>query len=586
PRPLARTKVDRLTAAELDALGAGDVAAVFGPAYDQRGLAPHELPARWQTRLLREVTAVEPRGGRYAQGLLRATALPAAEPGGGDWPRLVALAAELLRVHAFHQGLHLCVPGARAAPVTDRPVRTGFPGAPAPGTGGPEPEPDAELVLELEVTEQGLAPRPYVIGDCRFTRSGREVARVRDAGVVLREGPGTGLEIGLDRPSCRKGPSGERVPGSELHLALVAEGEAGVRIHGVPEVRVTARTRPRLPRGDLLMVDRCTGGHGGAWREYRPGSALSSAYDVPDDPWYLRENAGALPQLALLEMALQPMGAFGWLLGAQGEYPDQSLVCRNLEGSARLLRDVELRGATVEQRAVLTAHTPLPGGLLHRGDLSLSTGGEPFCEVSAVTGYVTSELLERQRGMDGGRCLPPWLDRCPQPPDRVRRLDLREDTRLGHGRLALLEEVALVPGGGDHGAGYALCDKPVRADDWFFAQHFLHDPVMPGSAGVQMLYQAVHAYALYTGLVAHLPRPRFALAAGEELRWTYRGQILPEHRWVRGEVQLREARRAADGSVLLLADGSVWRDGLRIYQVDNIALRATPGAPGGAEAQR
>ncbi|WP_438490157.1 3-hydroxyacyl-ACP dehydratase [Streptomyces sp. S186] len=569
PRPLARTPVERLCAAELDALIAGEFATVFGVPFDQRGLSPEELPAPWPARLLTEVTAIEPRGGAYAQGLLRATAhLPAQEGTAAAWPRLIATASELLRVYAFHRGFHLCLPGARTTPLTDRPALVELLDTPAPQ--------QAELHLEMEVTELGMVPRPFLIGDCRITVGGQLVACLRDLGVTLRERPGADLAFGLEREGCRRSTAGRWAVCSELVPAVAAEGNYRAHtLHDVPDLHGTAQIRPRLPRGDMLMLDRCRQAEIGAWLEYRPGSWLVSEHDVPEDPWYVRESGGALPQLALMEIALQPPGIFSGLLGVLGEYPDQDLTCRNLDGTARLLREVDPRGATVEQHTTLTSHTALPGGLIHRYDFTLSTGGEPFYTGTAVHGYFTPELLAQQQGLDGGRLVPPWLDRCPPPPAQLRRLDLRDDTRLGHGRMALLEDAILVPDGGEYGTGYLLCTKPVRPDDWYFEQHFFQDPVMPGSAGVQMLYQAVHAYALHTGLVDHLlPHPHFALAVGEEVRWTYRGQILREHQQVRGEVHIREVRREGE-AVRLLADGSVWRDDLRIYQVDNIAVQVT-----------
>ncbi|ARF53007.1 hypothetical protein [Streptomyces gilvosporeus] len=568
PRPLARTSVDRLSAAELDALAVGDFASVFGAAFDQRGLPPEALPAPWPARMLEEVTAIEPCGGTYAQGLLRATAHVTADEGTEVWPRLVAMATELLRVYAFHRGFHLCLPGATTSPVTERPVLVETLQAVTPR--------HTPLHLEMEVAELGMVPRPYLIGNCRITAGGRPAARLRDLGIALCEGPGADLAIGLDRATCRKSAAGEWAVGSELHTAIAAEGEYEAQmLHGVPDPHVTAQVRPRLPRGDMLMVDRWRVAQADAWREYRTGSSYTCEYDMPQDPWYIRENAGTLPQLALMELALQPMGLLSGLLGVLGEHPDQDLSCRNLEGSTRLLRDVDLRATTIEQHITLTSHTALPGGLMHRYDFTLSTDGAPFCAGRAVHGFLTPELMAEQQGLDGGRHVPPWLDRCPTAPARMRPLDLREDTRLGHGRMALLEDAVLVPGGGEHGAGYLLCTKPVRPDDWYFEQHFFRDPVMPGSAGVQMLYQAVHAYALHSGLVDHLlPHPRFANTVGEEVRWTYRGQILRHHQQVRGEVHIREVRRDGE-AVRLLAEGSVWRDDLRIYQVDNIAVRVT-----------
>ncbi|MET9294421.1 3-hydroxyacyl-ACP dehydratase [Streptomyces sp. NPDC003077] len=566
PRPAARTTVTCLTGTDLDALADGDAAHVLGPAFDLGDRSATARPAPWPARLLEGVTLVDPRGGRHAHGLLHATTrlpVPGDEDGREEdvWPHCVAAALEALRVHAFHQGFHLCLPGARATVPVRRPVLLEVCDTPVP--------PGATLFLRTEIVATGMVPRPYVTADCRITVDGRLLAVLRDLSVVLKEAPGEEL-LSPRQPGHRTGTTGRRLLADELHTAHFAEGDLSVAPLPGSTTRVTGRVRPRLPRGDFRMLDRVTDADGD-WEAYRPGSRGVFEYDVPPDPWYVRENGGTMPQLALMETALQAAGLFSGGLGVAGAYPDGHLSCRNLDGRARLLRDVDTAGTTVEQHVTLRSHSPLPGGVMHRYDFQLQADGRPYYAGEAVHGFFTPELLAEQQGLDGGACRPPWLERHPRARTGARGLDPRHEPRLGHGRLALLENVTLVPDGGEHGAGYVLCDKPVRRDDWFFHHHFFQDPVMPGSAGVQMLYQAVHAHALHTGLLAHLSRPRPHIALGEELHWSYRGQILREHQRVRGEVHIRDVHRG-DRRVLLRADGSVWRDDLRIYQVDNIAV--------------
>ncbi|GGY01242.1 hotdog family protein [Streptomyces hiroshimensis] len=580
-RPLARTAVHRLSASGLDALAAGDITGVLGDAFDQDGVEPESLPERWPARLLEEISVIEPRGGPYGQGLLVATARPATAGAGtaGDpepvWPWLVAAATEALRVYVFHQGMHLCLPGARVVPSSDSPMRVEVLDPAATFT--------SALRFTVEVTGLGLAPRPYATADCRVTAAGRTVARLRALGVTVRERPGSDVTPHPERLSCRKSASGGPVVLDERHIAQVADGDP-VEVFASFGAQPTAtRTRPRLPRTDLRMVDRCTHTETGPPPQ-RLGSRLTAEYDVPADPWYCRESGGpGVPAFALMEMALQTLGLLGGLSGMTWEYPDRDFVCRNLEGRAMLIHETDLRAMTVVQDAVLRSSVPLPGAVMQRSGFELSTGGEAFCVGEATHGYFTAEVLARQQGLDGGRYVAPWLERRPESPAGAVRLDLRDDSRTGSGRLALLEEVVVVPGGGDHGAGYVWCGKPVRDDDWFFDQHFPHDPVLPGSVGVQMLFQAVQACVLRTGLADHLCSPWFALAVGEELRWSYRGQILRHHGRVRGEAHIREVRQERD-RLLVRADGSVWRDDLRVYQVDNIALAVRPGA--GREAGR
>ncbi len=581
-RPLARTAVSRLSAEELEALAADDIARVLGPAFDQGGLPPEARPMPWPPRLLSEVTRIEPRGGRYQQGLLHAISefptVPAVQPGPDDetaaWPRYLVAGLELLRVYAFHQGLHLCLPGARAVPLLDSPVDIELTAGPAP-VGG-------TLTLEMEVVRTEMVPRPHLIANCRISSDQQLLARVHGLGIGLQEAPGANLASRQHHGIIRKSPTGEHAEATELHMAHVAEGDH--QFFAKLCTPATATVRPRLPRGDMLMISRILRDETGPWREYRPGSWGISEYDVPANPWYRRESNGALPQFALMEMALQPAGLLSAGCGTAEEFPDEDLHWRNLEGTFRLLRDVDLDVVTVAQHATLRSHTLLPGGLLHRYGIELSLDGDAFYTGSAVHGAFTPALMAYQRGLDG-HPVPTWLDRQPTRAASTRRLDLREDTRLGHGRLAQLEQAVLVPDGGTYGRGYVLCEKPVDPDDWFFDHHFLNDPVLPGSAGVQMLYQAVHAFCLYSGITDHLPDPQCDIALGEEVRWAYRGQILREHQRIRGEVHIRKVHR--DGRAIYVhADGSVWRDDLRIYQVDNIAIRLSAAQTETPEDQR
>ncbi|WP_449475443.1 hypothetical protein [Streptomyces abikoensis] len=575
PRPVARTRVNRLSADDLDALARGDIARLLGPAFDQDGVPPQALPEPWMVQWLAEV-GIEPGAGRHWQAVLRAALRPVVQdPAEPAWPWPALAAMEALRVHAIHQGLHLCVPGARAVPLPGNTCLVEVLDADALGRHPAE--------LEVEVTECGMVPRPYVVGDCRLIVQGRPAARLRQMAIALHEAPGMELGAYAHRRTHRKNPDGTWAVAHEWHLAHAAEGDSSLSITHRLENTPDATVRPRLPRGDMLMISRMAEADGD-WRQYRPGNRGTFEYDMPDNPWYARENNGTVPQMALMEIALQPGGMLSGNLGIAGEYPGQALSGRNLEGRACLLRPLDPRGTTVRQLVTLRSHTDLLGGIMHRYDFALHSGGEPFYTGEAVNVFLTAKLMAEQKGLDDGRYVPPWLDRDPAHHDGALRRDLRDDRRLGRGRLALLEDTVIVPRGGDHGVGYALCTTPVRDDDWLFDHHFANDPVLPGSFGIQMLYQAVHAYALVTGLTDHIEQPRSAIATGEELRWSYRGQILREHRLIRGEVHIRDVRPTAD-QVVVRADGSVWRDDLRIYQAHNIAVAIRSATPAERESE-
>ncbi|MEU4351870.1 hypothetical protein [Streptomyces sp. NPDC023838] len=568
-RPLAHTPVTRLRAADLAAVAQGRAATVLGDDYDQSHLPPELRLQPWPESVLEEVDRIDPTGGTRSRGELTATVRVA---GAGEipGPYLFAAATEALYVYAVHRGMHLCLPAAHAVPLPGAPLHIDIRDAGAVQ--------QAPTRLAVVVKELGMSPRPFVTADCLITTmDGRAVARLRDLTLAVYGEPHEDRLLHVERTPCRLASTGKPAPLNELHMANIADGDLGQLLAADPGPPARTAVRPRLPRGDFLMVDRAVRtedgeGAGGA------GAWAATEYDMPLEPWYYREaGAVAPPPLALMEMALQPTGLVAARLGLATQYPDEPFVCRNLEGRARLTRLVDPRGTTVGQQVRLRSTTDLPGAVMHTYAFELCSEGVPFYLGETVHGYFTADVLARQQGLDHGHHRAPWLDQQSTSPPGAHHFDAREDARLGRGRMALLEETTVVPGGGVHGKGYALCAKPVRADDWFFEQHFLHDPVMPGSAGVQMLYQAVQAFALHTGVTDHLTGVRFHAAVGEELRWSYRGQILREHQRVRGEVHLREVRQEAD-HVFLRADGSVWRDDLRIYHIRNIALVAASPA--------
>ncbi|MFE0186522.1 3-hydroxyacyl-ACP dehydratase [Streptomyces sp. NPDC058989] len=567
-RPLARAVRHRVDRVGLDLLAAGRLADVFGP--ELGAGSSGETTGQVGTggyRLLAEVAVSGPGAGRFGLGHLVATAAPGAVEGPVGWAELLPLVWQALRVHALHDGLHLCLPRPYFHPVTDAPTRISVADTGRAAVG--------PLRLEADVTRIGLVPRPHVVAEVRISDGEGAVAHVHEAGVALREAPGTDLVPGKAAGAVRRSPGGESAFAHELHMAHAADGDLTI-VYGPAALTSAERVRPRLPRGGMLMLDRLLSApdaRGG----YPVGSTHLTEYDVPEDPWYLRDNGGTLPWLFYLESALQASAFVGAALGASLEHPGEDFTVRNLEGHARLLHPVDLRGRTVRQHTTLLSHTPMPGAVLQRYGYELVVDGEVFHRGETVHGFFTRPVLDQQQGLDGGRRVPPWLESAATPPPGARQLDAGSGAPVGHGRLALLAGATctLVPEGGRHGLGCLLATRPVESDDWYFSRHFLHDPVMPGSCGVEMLCQAVKFFLLHTGSVSEEALRALAPMPGVPLRWTYRGQILPHHAQTQAEVHLREVQRDGTG-LTVVADGSVWCDGLRIYEVDSLAFRTSP----------
>ncbi len=145
-------------------------------------------------------------------------------------------------------------------------------------------------------------------------------------------------------------------------------------------------------------------------------------------------------------------------------------------------------------------------------------------------------------------------------------------------QLQVLDDLVVVPDGGQHGKGYLYATGSISPRDWFFHAHFYQDPVMPGSLGVEAALQAMASYARWK-------YPEFAAAGvgypvDAHAEWRYRGQITPQDRDWSLEVHISNVEETRD-SVTLVGDVSVWKAdperiggaGRRIYEVSGLAVR-------------
>jgi 3-hydroxyacyl-[acyl-carrier protein] dehydratase / trans-2-decenoyl-[acyl-carrier protein] isomerase len=117
--------------------------------------------------------------------------------------------------------------------------------------------------------------------------------------------------------------------------------------------------------------------------------------------------------------------------------------------------------------------------------------------------------------------------------------------------------------GGKHGRGFLRAQFDIRPDLWFFACHFEGDPVMPGSLGVDALWQLVGFYLGWLGL----PGKGRALGAG---RVAFSGQVKPSVKTVEYQVDIR--RVIARKLVMGIADGVLLADGKPIYQTEELRV--------------
>ncbi|MEV1067408.1 beta-ketoacyl synthase N-terminal-like domain-containing protein [Streptomyces sp. NPDC050263] len=583
-KPLAYTEKNHLTAADLESLADGRPGEVFGPHHAQDpGLNPALRLPDARLRMVDEIH-IDRTGG--PRGLGAITAHKRLEPDAWyfechfpDDPVLAGSmvaegAVQTLQAYLLHQGMHLVLPDARFQTIVGLETEVQVRGQITPA--------HSAIRYEIEVMELTLLPRPSVIADVLVYLEDKPVIRMRNFGIQVREKDGAPYRPplgGVPEFLGRRNRSGEPAMINELHLAHAAKGDLGTAMG--PEFDVYRNSRaPYIPNGDFQFVDRImrlTGTRG----ELKPGAEMVTEYDSPADAWYYRENSHPhMPNCVYMETSLQAAILLGYYLGATLKQPETEYSIRNLDGTATLVKDIDLRGRTIRHHSTLLMTSAVSGAVLQNFRYELSADGEVFYTGESLFGYFSEAALAHQVGLDNGTYLAPWIEQAPRR--NVRRIELPDeapqftgDLRLPAGHFHLLDHVDVVEDGGKHGRGYLHGRRLIRPDEWYFDCHFHRDPVMPGSLGVEAILQALRLYVLDQGLADGIERPRFALATGVPTAWKYRGQILRHDGELSFDAHIKEIRRDGD-RLVVIADAELWKPGLRIYELTDVAVEVRP----------
>ena len=568
-QPFVPMEREALDDDQVEALRRGDLIAAFGNRFAGVNLVdPAPLPGGMM-RLVDRVLAIEPEGGRYGLGLIRAEA----DIRPDDWfmtchfvddqvmpgTLMFECCLHTLRIFLMRMGWIGAAGEVVCHPVPGVASRLKCRGQVVAST--------RKVTYEVEIKELGYRPEPYAIVDALMYADGKPIVEITSMSLRME---------GLDQAKLAAIWAGVD------HQAPVLYDAASIRAFAVGNpseafgepYRVFDHDRviARLPGPPYQFLDRVIETGGDPW-VMAPGARAVAEYDVPPDAWYFDADRGdALPFAVLLEAALQPCG---WLAAYMGSAltSDVDLSFRNLGGSATQFEPIGRDVGTLRTEVTTTKVSKSGGMIIQSYDIEMTAGGRPVYRGETTFGFFSKAALSNQVGIREAVPHQPTLEELanattfdfpagpPYPDDRWRMIDRIEE---------------LIPDGGPNGLGFVRGTLQVDPSAWFFAAHFYQDPVVPGSLGLESLLQLLKVVASRRWDLGS--DARFESVGLHDLhRWTYRGQILPTDAVVTTRLVVTEVD---DARGWIKADGFLDVDGRVIYGMNDFTLRALSGTAG------
>ncbi len=334
------------------------------------------------------------------------------------------------------------------------------------------------------------------------------------------------------------------------------------------------RKSPRIPNGDLLMLDRVltiSGERG----NLNPPASITTEFDIPRNGWFIKENKyPGVPLGILMEIALQPCGILSAYLGTSLALPADVNLFRNLDGTICFHSCPVLCGQTVTNHSRLLMSVSSGGMLIQKFAFELSTARSVFLSGESAFGYFRQTAMDKQTGLDMGEKTMPGTGNHliyddTHPVDLFPTLPQGNPSGLSH--LDLVDRLQLKENSGRYGHGIIIGEKKLGGKEWFYKNHFFQDPVMPGSLGIEAIVQGLWAYMKHSQPDKNFSNPVVDFSHSEPLNWKYRGQVIPANSEIYFEIHLK-SQYASETTSNLVGDADFWVDGTRIYAIQNISM--------------
>ncbi|MDB5311413.1 MAG: 3-hydroxyacyl-[acyl-carrier-protein] dehydratase FabA [Gemmataceae bacterium] len=594
-RDLVAQQECSLAAGQVEALRRGDLGAAFGPGFAPALRTPVPLPGG-MLRLVDRVPLVDPTGGRFGIGLVRAEfdIHPA------DWfltchfvddmvmpgTLMYECCLHTLRIFLMRMGWV-----GEAGEVAYEPV---------PGVNsrlkcrGQVTAATKTVTYEVTVKELGFRPEPYCLADALMSADGKPIVEITNMALRMtglsrerleeiwagREEPNPptpfpgkegGAGIGSSSPPFLGEWPGEGLPAGpkpvlydRASILAFSNGNPSEAFGEPYRVFDAERAIARLPGPPFQFMDRVTAVTGEPF-VLRAGAACEVEYDVPPDAWYFAENrAEKMPFSVLLEIALQPCGWLAAYCGSALTSPED-LSFRNLGGKATQVLPVTPDTGTLTVAAKMTSVSKSAGMIIQHYDMRVTSRAGTVYEGTTYFGFFSKSQLATQVGIRDAKV--PW----PSGADvaRADRGELPHDPPFPAPMMRMVDRVeTYLPDGGAKGLGLAVGRIAVDPAAWFFKAHFYQDPVWPGSLGLESFLQLLK-YVAWKRWGEPPAGGWQTVALNRPHAWSYRGQVVPRDKEVTVVLEVTGVDAAARR---LTANGFLTVDGRVIYQMTDFTL--------------
>lgn len=551
----------------------GNIPVAFGKGFE-RAHTHTRSPHIGQNQLLMidEITHFDLKGGPWKRGYMRATQTITPD----DWffkghfkndpcmPGTLMLEAglQVMSVYITALGYSLDKDGWRFEPVTDLSYKLRCRGQVIPSS--------KEVSYEIFISSIIASPNPTLYADLLGTVDGLKAFHTK---IALRLVPDWPMPKLIQEDKEQVVAKVNHFSFNYRSLIACALGRPSEAFGPFYEVFDYGRRVPRLPNPPYHFMSRVTAIQAEQGKMVA-GGQIAVEYDVPVDAWYFHDNGFAtMPLAVLMEVGLQPCG---WLASYLGSAltSEEDFLFRNLDGSLKIYKEVVPNGGSITTQVKCTGVNRSAGMIIESFKVSCFQHQEKIYEMDTIFGFFPLAAFENQVGIPGLENENHFLtlenniaiDLQNYPPYFSNSVRLPKPSLLMIDRLTGFWR-------SENNKATLRAEKIVKPDDWFFKAHFFQDPVQPGSLGVEALLQLLQCYLLEEYKDKNLMNMRFEpLALGSVLTWKYRGQVVPENKVITLLMNILETGEDEQG-YYAIAEGSLWVDGKRIYEVKKMGMR-------------